>query len=613
MLGSKWLSDSLEYRLVAEGSNVALISDATSKRVFTSNYGFYSSPGDSSLTLQQDSMNARFILTNWQTGDVSIFHDFTTSSPGLLKEQTTLEWRSAGREGSIYTYSGTQLNQITTPDGQDFNIYFGYTGSKITQIEVRTGTDPSTRIRQVVYTYFNSYTHSADLGSDGDLVQVKTRVLKTGGNPDTDADWVVRYQQYRYGSYGLLKSVFENDAIVRLVADRADIASADDILAKGDDDNNSGSAAHRIKEFASRQFTYYATDVKTDNSGAGTAPDPKCVTVWAPSGENLQSKYGGTDADEVDSATGKYLVKTETVGGCSSCGGAGGVTHEYFYMQLDHGTADSNEVVWLVVEDTKDSNGTGLLRRVMGLNDAGGQLREVLITDPAGTPSFRCKSWKLVADTGSKLNSLEEARTPAAHNVTSSTVDEFLNPSHNSDFTNDTSTLQASSGLIHVYEYNSEGDLTGQLIKQGRTGTLTYTLALDYLGGSNANQKHLVTYSYIFPQAETSRTAATRIATQYSYTFWTGTDTIQTLTATYTTISSGENGSGYPTSSVNYYDNRGRLRWQKDPLGYVTYYSYHPQNGQLAYSSASTTNTWRSRQSYFSFVTRALASTSSVR
>ena len=75
-----------------------------------------------------------------------------------------------------------------------------------------------------------------------------------------------------------------------------------------------------------------------------------------PAGENLQSKYGGTDADEVDSGTGKYLVKSVTTGGCASCGGGGGsLTHEYFYLQLDHGTADSNEVVWLVVEDTKDA------------------------------------------------------------------------------------------------------------------------------------------------------------------------------------------------------------------------------------------------------------------
>jgi RHS repeat-associated protein len=584
-MGSKWLSGTVDYRLVQEGaSDVAVITDATSKRVFTMNMGTYTGPSDSPLTLQRDTMNYQFILTDWRTGAVNIFHDFSTSAPGRLKEETTLDWRAAGREGTLYTYTNSVLTQVTTPDGQDYNQVFSYTGTKLTKLELRTGATTATRFKVVDYTYFNSYEHSADLGSDGDLIQVKTSALKTGGNPDTAGDWVVRYEQYRYGSYGLLKAVYKNDAIARLVADRADINTAADILTKGDDDDNSGAAAHRIKDYASQQYTYYTTDVKTDNTGAGTAQDPKCVTVWAPSGENLQSKYGGTDADEVDSATGKYLVKSVSSGGCASCGGtSGGITREYFYMQLDHGTSDSNEVVWLVVEDMKDASGNGIRRTVRGTNDAGGLLREVVITDPCGTPAFWCQSKKLVVDTGTKLNCIEESRSPAAHSVTSSTVDEFLNPSHNGDFANDTSTLQASTGLIRVFEYTSDGDVSGQKIKQGRSGTAYYVSATDYLGGTNANQKHLVTYQYVFPQAETSRTAATRIATQYSYTFWTGTDTIQTLTATYPTVASTENGSGYPTSSVNYYDNRGRLRWQKDPLGYVIYYSYHPVNGKTAY------------------------------
>jgi hypothetical protein len=65
-------------------------------------------------------------------------------------------------------------------------------------------------------------------------------------------------------------------------------------------------------------------------------------------------------------------------------------------------------------------------RKVYGLNDQGGELREVTITDPDGTPAFWCQSRKLVVDTGAKLNCIEEYRTPAAHNVSSSTVDEFL-------------------------------------------------------------------------------------------------------------------------------------------------------------------------------------------
>ena len=69
-LGSKWLSDYVDYRLVQEGAyNVALIVNATSKRVFksTRTRPRYTSPGDSTLTLVQDEAHAQFIVTDWQT------------------------------------------------------------------------------------------------------------------------------------------------------------------------------------------------------------------------------------------------------------------------------------------------------------------------------------------------------------------------------------------------------------------------------------------------------------------------------------------------------------------------------------------------------------------
>ena len=74
------------------------------------------------------------------------------------------------------------------------------------------------------------------------------------------------------------------------------------------------------------------------------------------------------------------------------------------------------------------------------------------ITDPAGTPQFWCHSTKL-EDSGQKLNHVAETRTPAAHNVSSSTVDEFLDPSDDGDHSNDNATLNSSAGLIEVFEY----------------------------------------------------------------------------------------------------------------------------------------------------------------
>ncbi len=71
------------------------------------------------------------------------------------------------------------MTQITTADGQDYHIVFDYTGNKLTKIEARTGAETATRFRQVEYTYFDSQTHSPDVGSDGDLVQVTLSALKT--------------------------------------------------------------------------------------------------------------------------------------------------------------------------------------------------------------------------------------------------------------------------------------------------------------------------------------------------------------------------------------------------------------------------------------------------
>ena len=116
-------------------------------------------------------------------------------------------------------------------------------------------------------------------------------------------------------------------------------------------------------------------------------------------------------------------------------------------MSLSHATPDANEVMYLVVEDLSDSDSNGIRRNVYGLSDSGRMLRKATITDPTGTPSFWCQSWTM-EETGQKLNQLSEYRTPAAHNVDNTTIDEFLDPSDDGDYTNDSNTLNSSAGLI---------------------------------------------------------------------------------------------------------------------------------------------------------------------
>jgi len=157
--------------------------------------------------------------------------------------------------------------------------------------------------------------HSSGAGTDGDLVHVRVARLKSGGSPANSSDWLERFTQYRYDANRHLTSVFEPDSVQRLIDDRADISAAGDILKKRNLDGNSSTTDHKITDCADRKYTYYTVDLKTDNSGTGTAQDPKCVTVWNASGENLQSKYGGGNCDEYSTVgDGQYWRCHETRG-----------------------------------------------------------------------------------------------------------------------------------------------------------------------------------------------------------------------------------------------------------------------------------------------------------
>jgi hypothetical protein len=58
---------------------------------------------------------------------------------------------------------------------------------------------------------------------------------------------------------------------------------------------------------------------------------------------------------------------------------------------------------------------------------------------------------------------------------------------------------------------------------------------------------------------------------------------VKTRTTTLPVIPTTQNGSGVATTSSEYYDNLGRLRWTQDGEGYINYYSYNPVTGGTAY------------------------------
>jgi hypothetical protein len=138
--------------------------------------------------------------------------------------------------------------------------------------------------------YGNVTSPSTDIGSAGDLVQVKISRLDSAGT-----GWITRTKQYRYYKAGdtdgkphQLKMVLEPEAVLRITsAGNAAVDTADEILSQADTYTVTGS--NDIEDYASQSFTYYTSDLDTDSA---------VTTQWG--SENLKTKYGGDNVNEYD-------------------------------------------------------------------------------------------------------------------------------------------------------------------------------------------------------------------------------------------------------------------------------------------------------------------------
>jgi len=592
-LGDGWMSSGADiYLYPGNQGTVVLITSASSSFVFGNKdpvTGVFTSSEDHDLLLRHDESGSQYILLNRVTRQKWIFDDFTVAgSGGRLKVGTTSAWEYSGADGIVYAYSGGELDYIMTAGDQDYKVDFTSPSSNEDEVIVYDVDDNNTVIMKVKYTYFKSSTpdsHHSDVGDTGDLVQVKVSRLATDGT-----NWIDRYTQYRYDN-DKLKAVYEADAIERIMNYYDDLDTPGDILKAEDAYDDEGAMALKLQDFASRSFTYHGSSQSGD-TGWGTEQ------VSA-----LPTNYGGT---LVSGSALSGMVASETINGhCSSCsgGGATGVTRKYYYLNLNITSTDVNEVARIVVEDTFDSNDEPCYRKIFGLNYTGRKLREVLMEHPnpaEGPLVCWCQSWTF---SSSFRYCVKEYRTPAAHSAVDTDGSEgelpkFLNPynASTSSWTNDEATLNETSGLIYVYEYDASGSLTGlrtgTKVKNGRGSQQTeyYVSAVDYGDGTDNKPEHLVVASYTYPDVSQADTRNYGIATSYEYTFWDdGNDevVVKTKTTKPPKIPTTQNGAGDnsndPQSIIKeYYDTQGRLRWKKNAEGYVTYYSYHPKSGGLA-------------------------------
>ena len=150
-------------------------------------------------------------------------------------------------------------------------------------------------------------------------------------------------------------------------------------------------------------------------------------------------------------------------------------------------------------------------------------------------------------------------------------------------------TLNASAGLIRVYEYYSSTDLpngavTGYLryekVQQGSGGTPVLLKEYKYTSQTAGSVTTYPLWKSIVYQ-DSSGGGSSPAETVFSYTFFSGTVQVQQKTTAWPAVSTGQNGSGTSNQKIEVFDQYGQLIWVKDELGFLTRLKYDNASGGL--------------------------------
>src|SRR5262249_17907770 len=148
-----------------------------------------------------------------------------------------------------------------------------------------------------------------------------------------------------------------------------------------------------------------------------------------------------------------------------------------------------------------------------------------------------------------------------------------------------------SAGLIVVTDYGTSttatsstlGDVTGfrkdVKVQQGETGTAILQSARQYFTHNNSGATVAIvgsTTAYRNPDGTGGETPS------FSFTWFSGTNMVESATVSLPTISSGQNGPGSADTETEFFDTYGRPIWFKDGDGFLTYVAYDQPTGAVA-------------------------------
>jgi len=536
---------------LAQGNNGALSAVGAAGNAISFTYN--SGPGTySPLFFSQDTLapdgTGGFKLT--QTDGTALdYYGFGGTLPAAQRGQLQSYTDAQGNTTSATYNSGGQLTAITRTDGTTAESYaYSYVASGVDAglvagVALRRGPYGGTlaTVQQVAFAYYDG---TQAYGGDTRELQAETLVTAAGAAIGTT--------YYRY-------------------------YSAADIAAGGGGGNGyvGGLKSQFDPQSYARLVAYLAT------LPGGVTPATATDAQVAP----YAAQYYEYDSDQ-------RVTKTTVQGaGCSCAGSTGQGSYTYAYYTNPSPGSGTNAWVTRTTETRPDGN-----QDIVYTNSAG----EVMVdafsdVSDAGNPALNGKLWATDYryDAAGRLvlaarPSAVTLTTPAA---LASAAGSYADIVGYNSCSNSYAYLAPGTGRIDLTEYGAgttatattAGDVAGYLkdhaVQNGYSGTAILTDSEQYFSHTPTGG------STVYPEAtstvyrNTDGTGAE--VTSLAYTWYAGTNQMQSVAVSKPVIASGQNGPGTADVATTYYDAYGRTTWTKDGDGHIGYTAFDNATGAV--------------------------------
>lgn len=524
--GTGWVVSQLPYLIsttnqVTHVTTISVITNGVNTRNFDQNGSTYTEHFFLQDMLTYSSTSHEYTFTD-TTSDVIKFSDWSTSVP-------------ANQRGQFKSYADTDGN--------------------VTSVISRDGTGRPTELQRSATingtTYTESYLYSyVPSGTNAGLMQNVTLRTKVG----TGSWTVIRQVAYTYydgveahGNAGDLKLAVIEDA--------------------------SGNALD------TKYYRYYVTESGGYQDALKYVFNPQSYArLVAALGTNLSSLTDAQVAPYADNYftydSSKRVTEEIAQGlGCSSCSGGDGT----FLFSYTTSTFSNGYNNWQLktTETLPDGN-----QNIVYTNYAGETMLSVYYDVAASG-----LKWETFQKFDSSGRLILTAMPSAITGYDDTKADLLNSVSNNYQYMSD------NSGLIYIQDFGTSttatsstpGDVIGYLkdtkVQQGELGAAILTSAEQYYSQTaNGITIYLVANTTKYRNTDGTGPETTSV----TYTFFSGTNQIQSMAVSLPVVSSSQNGPGTADVTTTFYDVYYRPIWTKDPDGFINYTAYDPLTGAVS-------------------------------